>query len=194
MDEGKEMEYNLKKYCEKNNYTFYIHRKSELEGKRHPAFEKPYLLKKYLDKHKHIIWIDSDAILLDMDFKVENLLNDNFDLISFKDYGDDYNKINTGVMIFKNSEESYNILNKWIYDIEEIDEKELFGPTQGDQGILNNLIKNYDGKYIIKDNNEINTPLDFLNKNTKIIHFMGLYGFIRHLILKYFNHLTIKNK
>lgn len=196
LDEGKEMEYNLKKYCEKNNYTFYIHRKSELEGKRHPCFEKPYLLKKYLEKHKYVIWVDSDIVILDMVYKIENLLNDNFDLISFKDYGENYNydKINSGILIFKNSLTSIDIINNWIKDIETKNAVDIHGPTHGDQGILNDLIINYPNKYIIKNNNEINTPLDFLNKNTKIIHFMGLYGFIRHLILKYFNHLTIKNK
>lgn len=196
LDEGKEMEFNLKTYCKKNDYTFYIHRISELDGKRHPCFEKPNLLKKYLEKHKYVIWVDSDIVILDMVYKIENLLNDNFDLISFKDYGENYNynKINSGILIFKNSLTSIDIINNWIKDIETKNAVDIHGPTHGDQGILNDLIINYPDKYIIKNNNEFNTPFEFINQYTKYLHVMGIYGFVRQILLNYFNKITIKNK
>jgi len=194
-DEGKEMEYSLKEYCIKHNHTFYVHRKSELEGKRHPTLEKPYLLKKYLNKHKYVIWIDSDIIMFNQKFKIESILN-GYDFIAFKDPNPSF-LFNAGFLIFKNSEQSLNILNKWIYDIEDKNIIEFGGKTKGDQGVLNDVIRNeYLNYTLIYDNSEINCLIENYGiKNIKIVHLMGIYGFIRPLIMKYLNYITfIKNR
>jgi len=191
--EGREMEYSLKEYCIKNGYTCYIHRKSELEGKRQPCLEKPYLLKKYLDKHKYLIWIDSDILMFDQNYKIENIINNKCDMIGFTDPDINY-PINSGFLIFKNSINSFDIIDKWIFNIEYINQTEFNGGTKGDQGILIDVIKKYHlNDMILYNNSEINCIINnYGSTNIKIMHLMGLYGFIRPLLMKYFNYLIFK--
>jgi hypothetical protein len=196
-DEGVEMEYSLKEYCIKNDYTCYIHRKSELDGKRHPTLEKPYLLKKYLNKHKYVIWVDSDILMFNQKFKIEEIFDNKYDLITFKDPDNINYLFNAGFLIFKNTEISLDIINKWIFDIEDKNITEFQGKTKGDQGLINDIIKNeYVDNILIFDNSEINCLLHNYGVNDiKIIHLMGIYAFIRPLFMKYLNYLTfIKNK
>jgi hypothetical protein len=187
-DEGKEMEYNLKNYCLKNNYTFHIYRTIDLNGK-HPCLAKPILLEKHILNHKYIIWVDSDILILEQTFKIENLLNKNYDLISYNDI--DINVyFNSGFLIFKNSKNSLKIIKEWSFDIERRNAKVIHGPTHGDQGVLNDIIKNnndYNIKTLINNNDIFNTPLVNHNKNTIVLHLMGQYGITRQILMKYFN-------
>lgn len=184
---GKETEFSVKEYCMKNGYTFYIHRKSELKGKRHPCLEKPYILKKYIDKHDYLIWVDCDILILDQEFRIENIFNDKYDFIAYED-PDEYYLLNSGFLIFKNNKNSSDIIDKWIFGIEYKNVVVFKGATQGDQGILIDIINiDYLDNTLVYGNSEINTPIEKYNSKVKIMHFMGLYGFVRPLLMKYIN-------
>lgn len=192
LEEGKEMVHCLKEYCLKNKYTFYIHRKNILPD-RHPTLAKPYLLKKYLKNHKYLIWIDSDILCLKHYFKIEQILN-NEDFIAFNDPNENV-LFNAGFLIFKNSENSEKLLDEWIKIIEEKDIKDINSECRGDQGPINDIIRNnFLENYKIYKNDKINVELRKLNSETIFLHLMGVYGFMRDVYMKYFNYKLFSNR
>ena len=190
-EEGIQSEYNIKKYCEKNNYTYYIHRKSEIVG-RHFCLEKPYILQKYIKEHDYIIWVDADILMFDMDFKIESIFKENKSFYCFKDLNQ---YLNSGFLIFKNDEIGNNIIKEWIEKIEVENITEFRGYWMGDQGSLIEVITRKYIKNTVRDTKlEINIPIYYLGKNTKVLHIMSFFGFFRYLLLEYFNYVIFNLK
>ena len=105
---------NKKFYCEKNNYTFVNY--NERMSKRHCPWDKILCLIKTINWFDYIIWIDADAIINNIDIKFEDIINEHpeKDLLICKDPCFDaapHCMINTGIMIFKNSKISIDLLN-----------------------------------------------------------------------------------
>lgn len=177
---GFQMEYNMKTYCLKNNYTFYIHRINEIELE--PNLLKPIIINQYLKSHKYVIWIDADILCFDMNFKIENILN-NYSLQCFKDIT---HFCNTAFLIFKNDNISIEILNDWTLI------NKCIKPKTDKEFIR--FINNKYIDYTFRNNtNEINIPLYYLNKNTKFIHFK-MHSFNRILLMEYFNYIIFNLK
>lgn len=188
---GIQSEYNIKKYCEKNGYTYYIHRKSETQNKENQTNKKPYLLEKYIDKHEYVVWVDADVLIFDMNFKIENIFKDNKSFYCFKDL---YMYLNDGFLIFKNDDVSKNILKDWINKIEKNNLMVSNGYIQDNKIILSDIIKNYLKFTYRSTAMEINIPVSFLNKNSKIIHFMSFSYFLKLLLMEYFNYIIFNLK
>jgi hypothetical protein len=99
-------------YCSKHGYD-YIDDKSVYDIDRPPAWSKIKLIQKYLPSYDYIIWIDADAMIMDIEQKIEDkikLMEDN-DIMVISPFP----RINTGVMFCKNSNFTLEFLQK-IYD------------------------------------------------------------------------------
>jgi hypothetical protein len=174
---------NKKFYCEKNNYTFVNY--NERMSKRHCPWDKILCLIKTINWFDYIIWIDADAIINNIDIKFEDIINENpeKDLLICKDpcfsVSAPHCMINTGVMIFKNSKISIDLLNDtWNiqndYSIEKLDKYSYEGYPH-EQGALANLLrtKKYENCFYLYEQAKFNTHPNYYNKNTFIVHYMG---------------------
>lgn len=65
---------NHKAYCRKNNYC-YINA-SWPTGAQNPYYNKLNYIKEYYNYFDYIFWIDDDAFFIDMDFSIEDLIED----------------------------------------------------------------------------------------------------------------------
>ena len=108
---------NHHEYSNKHGYS-YIKKivKNEDYSDWHPTWIKIDVLKKYLPLYDYVVWIDSDAVFVNQDIKIEDLINDGVDLVIPKlemdrVSGNVWTHTTTGFMIWKNSEWSNNILN-----------------------------------------------------------------------------------
>lgn len=87
----------------------------------HPTWIKIDVIKTYLPIFEYVVWIDSDAVFYNQDIKIEDLIEDNIDLVLPKIEqdrvsGNVWTHTTTGFMIWKNSEFSFELLNKlWNY-------------------------------------------------------------------------------
>jgi hypothetical protein len=82
----------------------------------HPTWIKIDVLKKYLPLYDYVVWIDADAVFVNQDIKIEDLISDGVDLVIPKlemdrVSGNMWTHTTTGFMIWKNSEWSNNMLN-----------------------------------------------------------------------------------
>ena len=108
---------NHHEYSNKHGYS-YIKEivKNDDYSNWHPTWIKIDVLKKYLPLYDYVVWIDADAVFVNQDIKIEDLINDGIDLVIPKlemdrVSGNMWTHTTTGFMIWKNSEWSNNMLN-----------------------------------------------------------------------------------
>ena len=116
-DYGDYASLNHHEYSNKHGYS-YIKEivKNDDYTNWHPTWIKIDVLKKYLPLYDYVVWIDADAVFVNQDIKIEDLINDGVDLVIPKlemdrVSGNMWTHTTTGFMIWKNSEWSNNMLN-----------------------------------------------------------------------------------
>jgi len=109
-------------YCLKHNYDYkcFYEIPDKLKD-RHAAWTKLYyidLVLKDKEKYDYVMWIDADAFFCNHDIKIEKWITNEQDLFicrdaaaSFKQWNVYKNILNSGVMIFKNTDWSYVIID-----------------------------------------------------------------------------------
>jgi len=100
---------NKKAYCKKHGYDFIISTDS-YDLDRYPAWSKIKLIERVLQtgKYKWIFWSDADALFMNMAFKLEELIDDDYDFIGCKDC----NGFNLGNFFLKNTAWSFDLLKE----------------------------------------------------------------------------------
>ena len=108
---------NQHEYANKHGYS-YIKEivKNDDYQNWHPTWIKIDVLKTYLPLFEYLVWIDADAVFVNQDVKIEDLISDDIDLILpklevDKISGNMWTHTTTGFMVWKNSEWSKNILD-----------------------------------------------------------------------------------
>lgn len=95
-------------YCKKNGYDF-IYIDESLDPTRKPHWSKIKALQKNLDKYDWIFYSDADAHFMNLDFKLESIIDkygkDNFMFIT-----EDNNMINSGNFFLRNNEIAHQFL------------------------------------------------------------------------------------
>jgi hypothetical protein len=173
---------NKKKYCEKYDidYRFYFGRAS----KRHAQWDKIQCLIQTLPEYDYVIWMDSDTIFNNFEISLNKLILDsvNFDALFCSDVcyseGVTHLMVNTGVMIFKNTAWSSNLLNKvWNsipeYNLEVLKKHSYDGFPHEQGKMCEILIKENYKKFKIFPSSQFNSHPNSSNEKTFIIHYMG---------------------
>jgi len=137
-----------REYCERHNYTFYNY--TSMEEKWSPEWSKIIYCLKHLKQHDWIFWSDVDAMITNYNFKIESILDETVDIIVSNDIGG----MNTGSFLIKNSEWSYNFLQK-LYSLRDQYEKgdRSFRSNQANQftdqdAMVNLFMSNWDNSRV----------------------------------------------
>lgn len=103
---------NKREYCEKHGYHF-INCKKILDEKRKIAWSKVLFTQNLMehDDYKWIMWIDADTLIMDMNKKIEDIIDENYDLI----IGNEGTEICSGVYFIRNCKWSKKFLED-VYD------------------------------------------------------------------------------
>ena len=173
---------NKKKYCEKYgiDYRFYFGRASS----RHAQWDKIQCLIQTLPEYDYVIWMDSDTVFNNFEISLNKLILDNvdFDALFCSDVcyaeGVTHLMVNTGVMIFKNTEWSSNLLNKvWNsipdYNLDVLKKHSYDGFPHEQGKMCEILLRENDKKFKIFPSSQFNTHPNSSNEKTFIIHYMG---------------------
>ena len=187
-------EQNIKKYCEKNNYTFYVYR-DKIDENSSPNWSKAQAILNHFDDHDNIVWMDSDTLIFNPEKKFEDILSKCIarkKIIACEDVGTNNKNmpkgsmLNSGVMIFRRDNYIKNIIKKWRnFD----GDKSSLYASGGDQEILCQILKRSDGMGFnrkIFPMNEFNTEPRMINDDTFIVHFMAYPIQLKTIFMKYF--------
>jgi hypothetical protein len=134
----------------------------------HPTWIKIDILKKYLPLYDYVVWVDSDAVFVNQDISIGNLIGDGIDLVIPKleldrVSGNMWTHTTTGFMIWKNSDWSNNVLNL-LWDEPKQFRFEFFHEQSRLDEILYENFKFDGGENILNKNNEdIETPITLGN-------------------------------
>jgi len=90
---------NKYEYARRHDYEVLVG-DSEIDQSRPTAWSKFPIMMRYLPDYDYMMWIDADALFMNMSIKVEDLIDFEHDLFLAKDESD----IQTGVFIIKNSD------------------------------------------------------------------------------------------
>jgi hypothetical protein len=144
---------NFMRYVQKHGYEYKYEHIYNHNLNNNPYWYKIYLVKYYLDTniYDYVMWVDSDTMIIDISFDLNNYLNSYSSDLFFCDDNQTVEKINAGVFIIKNSKIGKQYINDCINNfcvkcIKNNDNK-LKGKWAGtcyEQGIMNLvLIKDY---------------------------------------------------
>lgn len=102
-------------YCEKYGIKLILS-KTKTYKNRHPAWERLPLILKNLKNYDYLIWVDADAFFYYDSDNILDIIKKNYssNFIFSNDIKD--KNINTGFFIVKNTEYSFNFLNRWAFD------------------------------------------------------------------------------
>ena len=170
------------KYCERHDldYRFYLGRAS----KRHAQWDKIQCVMQNLAEYDYVVWMDSDAIFSNFDVSLEKLIEENseYDALFCSDVcyseGQNHLLVNSGVMVFKNTKWSFDVLSKVWHSVEDyvVDnlKKHSYEGFPHEQGKLCDILSREDEKkYRIFPAEKFNQHPNYVNDQTFIVHFMG---------------------
>lgn len=191
---AKYSEQNIKDYCLKQGYTFYVYRDS-LDNESSPNWSKARAIMNHIEDHEELVWIDADTIIFNPEKKFEDILArcvPQKKIIACEDIGTNNQKMpkgsmfNSGVVIFRNHQYTKNIIKQWMNF--EGDKSSLYA-SGGDQEILCNIIKKVDGfgnNLKVFPMNQFNTEPRLIDENTFVVHFMAFPYELKCLFIRYF--------
>jgi len=201
--------HNISTYCNKYNYAFIAY-DTVFNEEVSMCWNKIAAILQNLHKYDFLVWIDADAIINNMDITIESILqmDPTKELYLCKDISVDYECINSGVMIMKNTEWTEHLFRKvWNSSIPhghndqnvifleiakemhpELEEKQRQNPK--DESILKKspfCKRNVHPKVGIYSENLFNTHIYKYKPDNFILHLMGSNTATRINIMRQIN-------
>ena len=180
---------NFRMYCDLHGYDLFVYDKSIKEGLR-GNWCKPAVLLSKIKKYDYVVWLDSDIAILDINRKLEDIIEPHKDklFIATDDMGAWH--INNGFMIFKNT--------KYVQDMLSIlwkMQSQFTSRRRGDQKFFIDFleqIKLPKEKYHLYPQSEICAPLLLKNDKSFSVHIMGIH--INDVRKKYIEHINQQHR
>ena len=192
---------NLKAYCNKHNYGLVVYNKPFNNNTAH-CWNKVAAIIKNLKFFDYLVWIDADAIIVNHNTTIEEIINIAPDKELF--VCEDINKIkeciNSGVLIIKNTQwtnelflkiwncdviHSHNDQNVLLYIIN----KEIYPNIPSDLKFSKYCNQNMHPKVIVSDQTLFNTHIYNFKINNFILHLMGESSEARTHVMRQVNTL-----
>ncbi len=163
-------------YCIKHGYSFMVERCPDIKDLNKDymwnasneyllVWSKSVLVKRHLQNCNYLLIIDSDAIFIDFDKSIQYLIdkyfiNKDVCIVAGTDCYSKYYcwsniNLNAGIMMFKNTPKTFEILNKW-YDGPNNVCKDWKYRHPREQECINIIKKNYKNNILIIPHYEVN--------------------------------------
>ena len=98
-------------YCKTHGYDYYF-QDSGFDSNKIIGWERYDITLRKLDLYDYIFYLDADAMIMNHTIRLENIIDNNYDiLIAYNSIAKDWTGINTGVILFKNSQWTKDFLN-----------------------------------------------------------------------------------
>jgi len=131
----------MRQYAQRHGYRFVEHR-ALLDPARHPSWNKILAVSRLLDhsRAKWVMWVDADAVIMNLEQRLEDLLVEGRDLI----FGSDFNGLNCAVFLVRNCAWTRRFFAT-VYNLGDINyAPDQFGP-KWEQNTIKHLLQNFTG-------------------------------------------------
>lgn len=165
-----------RRYAEKYGYGFAAYDKV-IDDSRPASWSKIPALAENFEDNDWLLWIDADAAIMNMEIKLEELIDERFDFILTSDI----NGANCGVFLLKCSQYMEMMLDViW-------DSKEFINHKWWEQGAVHELLK-YDKRFkeatLFLRKDKLNSYYHDYEKGDFILHLPGTHNDTRYMIFK----------
>lgn len=165
-----------RRYAEKHGYGFKFYN-SILDDSRAASWSKIPALAENFEDNDWLLWIDADAAVMNMDIRLEDLIDEHFDFILTSDI----NGANCGVFLLKCSQYMEMMLDViW-------DSKEFINHKWWEQGAVHELLK-YDKRFkeatLFLRKDKLNSYYHDYEHGDFILHLPGMTTETRYMIFK----------
>jgi hypothetical protein len=152
----------LDKYCTKHNYEKHIYEIPDNYSRPVSWYKVEQLLNHINTNSGFSLWLDTDTIIINSDFKLDSIVSEN----KFIYISKDMNNINAGVMMIKNNTYSYEFFQK------------VWGSTQ----FLNHIWWEQAAMIDLIDKNymNINNHIKYIPQNIFNSYAYEYYGYPNH--------------
>lgn len=99
-------------YCLKHGYDFIEFSFQKIPDARTPHWGRVLAIKKYLNQYDWLFYLDTDIIICNFKIKIEDFIDDNYDLIVGPNPIEE-GHLSTSGMLFRNTDWSMSFLDKW---------------------------------------------------------------------------------
>lgn len=140
--------HNHAQYCARHGYRFID--RGEIDPDRPACWAKLTALRAALESHAWVLWIDSDALVFDMDRPLEAFCDHRFDLIAqYQEHwwarigrrdGTEHSPVNTGVFLLRSCDWSRHLLDEAYAQTQFVDSGRIWNRI-GDQEAVNHVIR-----------------------------------------------------
>jgi hypothetical protein len=179
-------ERNFRCYCDHNGYALYVYRDKPNDAGFDASgnWYKPIVLRRALDAHDWVIWVDADTLVVDLHRRIEPLLEGR-DRLFARDIGKW--PLNAGIMAFRNTDDNRAILDALSAQFTAIDDKTSVYASQGDQFFFCEALRD---RNMLTDNDIvsfvlINTPWQLRQPDSFIVHYYGMWPRMRTIMMTY---------
>jgi hypothetical protein len=138
---GKVTATRMREYARRHGYRFVEHC-SLLDPSRHPAWNKILAVSRLLKQRrpKWVVWVDADAVIMDLDQRLEGLLVEGRDVV----FGSDFNGLNSAVFLARNCAWTRGFFET-VYHLGDINyDLDKFGP-KWEQNTIKHVLQNFTG-------------------------------------------------
>jgi hypothetical protein len=169
-------------YCEKQNLDFIRYRFAELEPQgRQPNWGKVQGILKHLPDYDWIFYLDTDAIITNMNLDVREYIDENYPLIAGIIPEKEGGHLSTGALLIKNCSWSYEFLQD-LWNQTRFIEEPWFGTHSGGDGMyfeqsafhyLYDIKSEYREKIKVITRVAFNSQIYFYEPDHLLVHFPG---------------------
>lgn len=99
---------NKRAYCALHGYTLLLADGHMIDRSRPAAWSKVLALRHFLPSYDWIVYMDTDTLVMNPDIKIETLIDERYDVV----ISEDWNGVNTGVFLTRNSTWSWWLLDE----------------------------------------------------------------------------------
>lgn len=104
---GKYSDLNKQAYAKLHGYDIYLYN-TLLDSSKLAPWNKILAIQNHINDYDYIFWTDADSLIMNFDIKLEEFIDENYDLIISKE--EVMNNLNTGHFFIKNSQWSKSLL------------------------------------------------------------------------------------
>jgi hypothetical protein len=177
-------ERNLRRYCEKAGYTFYVHRQvpAEIGLKGSGNWAKPWLLHGYLPHHEWVVWVDADVLVADDTRRFEPILEGR-DWLAADDIGNW--TFNSGVLGMRRTERNRAMLEALMREIAAQPDLSDIYVAGGDQTFFIRAMERagFLNEAPVCDFATVNTPWMMRRADSFLVHYYGMWWDMRALMM-----------
>ena len=175
---------NLQEYSNRHGYTFIAKFNDWKESDRYFYWRKLEMILDNIESCDYLVWIDTDCIVTNQTKKIEDLVEDDFDLVITEDDG-----LQASVMILKNTLWCIELLHEWwdMGNIRHSSWKELHDKGGNDRASVFTILSNDNTVLhkLLSLNNSISARIKRVGRSelvTKHVHFNSdIDNFIVHI-------------